>query len=812
MNRTNVKYAKQLGAERPISPFIPYSSHLTDNVIITTEGDFICTWKVDGICHETADPADVQMKLDQLNTLYRSIGSANVSIWTHQIRRQISDKLKSTFESDFARDLDNKYYSSFTDYKMMGNELYFTLVYRPYTNRTERAFARARRSAEDLKKLYFSQLEKVHELANQIESSMRKYGMERLGVYVDEYNVKCSSMLELINYLISGYWQKVMVPKIPLNEYLGTSWVFSGTETIEIRSPTRVRYARGVDFKEYNDTTEPGILNDLMYSDYEYVMTHSFSFMSRKKGKDFLEKQQNLLQNSNDGSAQQIIEISAAIDLLAQGKFAMGEYHFSLMVFGDTVEEAAKNTSEAITALQKRSFLASVITIATEAAFYAQLPANWFYRPRIAGLTSRNFAGMCSFHNFAAGKRDNNPWGQALSMLQTPAGQPFYLNFHQTRLDEDSFDKKPLGNTRIIGKSGSGKTAFMSFLLGQATKYATNAPMGFASVFLDKDRGAELTIRANNGKYFAFKNGVPSGMNPFQMEATEGNILFLINFIKKLSTLNGKTITTMDETRINDAVRTVMKMSKPLRSITIFCQNITEGTTKEEKEDSIIKRLARWCEGGQYAWVFDNPEDKIDFTVANIFGFDGTDFLDNADICAPISMYLLHRIESIIDGRRFIYWMDECWKWVEDDVFSEFVDNKQLTIRKQNGLGVFATQMPSSLLKSKNGAALVQQCATEIYLPNEKADYKEYTEGFKVTDAEFEIIKNLNEESRMFLVKQGNSSALVKLDLGAFSDELAILSGSTDNIELLEKVMAEVGENPNDWLPEFHRQRKLRRK
>ncbi|MBD4223050.1 type IV secretion protein C, partial [Xanthomonas citri pv. citri] len=90
--------------------------------------------------------------------------------------------------------------------------------------------------------------------------------------------------------------------------------------------------------------------------------------------------------------------------------------------------------------------------------------------------------------------------------------------------------------------------------------------------------------------------------------------------------------------------------------------------------------------------------DQIDFTTHTTYGFDGTDFLDNEDVRTPISMYLLHRMESVIDGRRFIYWMDEAWKWVDDDAFSDFAGNKQLTIRKQNGLGVFATQMPSSLL------------------------------------------------------------------------------------------------------------------
>src|SRR5699024_776635 len=106
----------------------------------------------------------------------------------------------------------------------------------------------------------------------------------------------------------------------------------------------------------------------------------------------------------------------------------------------------------------------------------------------------------------------------------------------------------------------------------------------------------------------------------------------------------------------------------------------------------------------------------------------------------------------------------EAWKWVDDEAFSEFAGNKQLTIRKQNGFGVFATQMPSSLLSSKIAASLVQQCATEIYLPNPKADFKEYTDGFKCTPTEFEIIKNMGEESRMFLIKQGHTSMLGMLD------------------------------------------------
>jgi len=39
---------------------------------------------------------------------------------------------------------------------------------------------------------------------------------------------------------------------------------------------------------------------------------------------------------------------------------------------------------------------------------------------------------------------------------------------------------------------------------------------------------------------------------------------------------------------------------------------------------------------------------------------------------------------------------------------------------------------------------------------------------------------------------------------------LAILSGSSDNIELLEQIIEEVGEDPKKWEPIFQQRRKAR--
>ncbi|WP_082332386.1 hypothetical protein [Xanthomonas citri] len=103
---------------------------------------------------------------------------------------------------------------------------------------------------------------------------MRRYGGdERRGIEVlrtyDKGGALHSQQLEFLNYLLTGEWQPVRVPQAPLNEYLGNAWVFAGTETIEIRTPVSTRFARCIDFKDYPENTEPGILNKMFTGRYD---------------------------------------------------------------------------------------------------------------------------------------------------------------------------------------------------------------------------------------------------------------------------------------------------------------------------------------------------------------------------------------------------------------------------------------------------------------------------------------------------------------------------------------------------------------
>lgn len=781
--------------------YISLSSVVAPGVVMCRSGELCATWYARGITFETADDEDIEAGTSLLNTLYRTISRSDYAVQFHRLRRPITDELTPCDDHGFARELSRKYNRKVGHERLMATELYVTLICK------KRSLIRKRRKADEIREELADRIEEFSKIAGQFARSLSRFGVRRLGEYTRN-GVRFSEQLSLYNFLLTGIMQPVRIPSCPLYRALAPAQIFIDTDMLEIQSGGQRRFMQSVELKDYTQGTFSGILDGLLYPDigslnpYVFVETQTFCFLSRNEGQKFLQQQQSRLLSAQDAGVSQIEAMSDAIDGVVNGDFSMGEYSYTLCVFGDDEPTTRKNTQDAVKKLQDEGFLPFVSTLAVTAAWYSQLPCSFEFRPRVARLTSRNFAELAPLHNFGSGKRDGNPWGEALALLQTPSDQPFYFNFHTSPAGENSFDKKTLGNTTVIGTSGSGKTVLLNFMLSMAQKYRDGTHK-LTVVFFDKDRGAEIAIRAMRGGYLSVLNGHPTGFNPFQLEATDENIQFLIRFMKLLISLDGHSISTYEELNLNDAVKAVMEMPRELRRMSLIPQYLPEGTTREERENSLSKRLRRWVDNGDLAWVFDNPVDELDFNRYPNFGIDGTEFLDNPQVRTPLAYYLLYRMEQVIDGRRFIFVMDEFWKWLLDEAFSDFAFNKLKTIRKQNGLGIFATQSPSDVIESPIAKAVIEQSATQIFLPNPRADRQDYVEGFKVTNAEFDIIRGLAEDSRMMLIKQGHHSVICRLDLGQFRDELKVLSGSTDNILLTEELRAQYGDDPDLWLPAF---------
>jgi type IV secretion system protein VirB4 len=788
------RYWKQAGAENPLARFVPFSSLVSAHDVITRGGDYLRVWRLDGVPFECADEHLIAERHEALCSLLRNLAGGQWAVWTHRLHRGVRDELAHPGEPGFARDLSVAYQARLGEHRMMSNELYLTLVYRPNVSRVSRALQSRQRSRDAIAAAQADALRVMEERSALVARVLRGFGPELLGVR-EERGRRYSEVAEFLGYLINACWRAVPAAAGPLYRTLPTTRLSFGGDKLELRHGDGTRYAALVDIKEYADAVQPGILNALLYEASEFIETQSFSILPRRESMRALELQRDQLIASDDVVASQVAEMDMALNELGDGQFCMGEYHYSLVVFGDDVADAGRRAAQAIGAIGEASSLQmSPVDLVADAAWFAQMPGNWQWRPRDAKLSSRAFAALAAGHNFARGKRDGNPWGEALALMRTPSGQPFYLNLHASPEGEDSADKKLPGNTLIIGSTGVGKTTLEMFLLTLTRKWDPAPRL----VLFDLDRGCEIALRALGGRYLTLEAGKPTGCNPLQREPTPARLQFWEQLIRTCIETRALPLMPSDERVIADAVKAVAMMPPGLRRFSTVRQNLPK-----TGENSLYERLGRWCQGGALGWVFDMADDRLgELGKARVIGFDTTEFLDLPEVRTPVMLYLLQVMEELVNGDRLIYVISEFWKALDHPIFCDFAKQKQKTIRKQNGLGIFDTQSPSDVLRHPIGRTMVEQSVTKIFLANPEAVREEYVEGFGLSEAEYDIVCSLGAQGgRRFLVKQGHASAICELDLSGLDEFINVLSATTDNVALLDDIRARHGNEPFQWLP-----------
>jgi type IV secretion system protein VirB4 len=100
---------------------------------------------------------------------------------------------------------------------------------------------------------------------------------------------------------------------------------------------------------------------------------------------------------------------------------------------------------------------------------------------------------------------------------------------------------------------------------------------------------------------------------------------------------------------------------------------------------------------------------------------------------------------------------------------------------------------------------MVEQSASHFILPNRAATEADYIDKLRLTRAEFGLVQEFGRSApRNFLCKQAYGSVQCTYDLTGADDMLAVLSSTTENVQLLDEVRAEVGDNPDIWLPVFY--------
>ncbi len=816
-----LKNAAALRREFTAAQRIPYRAHVASGVIRTEFGDYLQAFRLGGASFETSDDAQLNNWHERLNVLWRNIAGPGVALWAHVIRRRASiadaeSERRAVTRGDggFAGELQRRYRRRLREETLMLNELYLAVLYRPVAGKADRAVvARNRQDANKMRPepssstpsmpATSSPRRSVHPWRDMSRRPWAVTGTAASGAPHSSSTWLCSSTASAVA------WRCPADRSINVWLACGSS---SGPKRSSIGRPVRRVSPPSLESRNIRRPQLAGMYDRLLSAPMPFVLTQSFTFLSKASGQALLQRQFNRMANAGDFAVSQAAELKDALDALTSNEFVMGDHHFSLQIISEVADSGKLVPGVArLKALNDRvalarSFLADTgmlvarEDLALEAAFWAQLPGNFPFRPRKAPITSRNLAAMAPFHNYPLGRADGNHWGEALALLITSARSPYHFSLHASDpSDPDGGSRKDTGHTLICGPTGSGKTVLIGFLIALLARRDTT------QVIFDKDRGLEILVRALGGEYFPLKSGISTGFNPLQLPVTPSNVEFLKMWLAELAGFATRAAVrrTREQADLDQALRGTLALEVSARRLSRLIEFL-DPTDPE----GLHARLARWCEvsRGDYAWVFDNPVDSLAARLQgqSIIGFDVTEFLDHAQTRPAITLYLFHLVRQLLDGRRLVCWMDEFWRLLSDPAFESFAKDGPKTWRKLNAVMCLATQSPSDVLQSPISRTLVEQTPTKVFFPNSDASHAEYTEGFGLTEREFRLIKEeIEPGSRMFLVKQSHHSVVCQLDLKGFDAELAVISGRATEVVRMNELMATLGPDPVAWLPPF---------
>lgn len=767
--------------EKLAGAHLPYARHVDDVTLETRDGLLMQTIRLGGLLFETADTEELNYRAELRDTMLKALGSSRFAIYHHVVRRRAETAFEADYADEFSAELDERWRSKLASREMYVNELFLTLVRRPTQGRVgllDRIRNFASRTTIDRAAAFAVEKRALDAATEVLMASLGSYNPRLLSVYESEDGDR-SEPLEFLSYLYNGEMRPVVLPHGDLGNHIPFRRASFGQDAFELGPTGNLPRTFGavVSVKDYPGETLPGMFDELYRMPFDMTVSQSFAFVERGEALGRMNLALRRMRSTEDEALSLRDELARAKDDVAAGRAGFGEHHTSITIYAATLQELDQHVAEVAAVLADLGIVAVREDVALEPSFWAQFPGNFKYIARRALVSTGNFAGLASLHNFPIGQSRGNHWGDAVTLFETTAAGPYFFNFHHN----------DLGNFTVIGPSGSGKTVVMNFLLAQARKFKPRI------VFFDKDRGAELFIRAIGGQYDRLRPGTGSGLNPLQLEDNAANRQFLIEWISMLA---GGADSGEVET-IKDAIDANFEQPFAHRRLQHLV-DLFRGD-KRPRADDLYSRMRPWWGEGERAWLFDNEKDQTDLSAETI-GFDMTAILDDPIARTPALLYFFHRVEQRLDGSPAIIVVDEGWKALDDDVFVRRIKDWEKTIRKRNGIVGFATQSAQDALESRIASAIIEQAATQIFMINPKARAEDYMDGFGLTAHEYELVRTLPDNSHCFLIKHGNDSVVARLNLTGEADMLTILSGREKTIRLFDELIEETGDDPRAWM------------
>ncbi len=806
------KSKRQILADRELSAsrHICLSHLICPSIFETKEGALGAVIAVQGCPFELKDASDLNFNQQQI-ARFLVLLADKFSLYQVTHRRLQTVYPPGEFPEGFARDFNEAYKATFLNKPLFVNDQYVVLITKNRHKNQQSALSRAALFVglnhgpmrHEINLFREKQLKQLRKIITQALEYLSDFMPRLLG----EKAGKCgrqSELLEFFSIAINGEKRAFAYPKQDIATVLPCYRLFFGYDTLEWQGNTSKerKIAAVLSIYRYGAQTASVALDNLLKVGFEYVSTHSFVPLNQRDALERIRKQGRHLFETNDASSTQQAELEEARDLVGSGLLSFGMHHNTLLIGAEDKEQLEERCADVQKIYDAAGIKVIRETLNMESAFWAQIPGNFSYIRRDAMISSENFADFCSLHTYHHGYMEGNHLGSALMLVESSSRTPYYVNFHE-RGSGSKNDFTP-GSGTITAPTGAGKTTLMLALDAQSQKY------GGVRIFFDRGRGVEPYVRAMRGFYSCIDPRQSTGFNPLVLPDSAANRTFLSHWLGSLLVRKAEDrLSALEEKQVEAVINRTYTLPPDKRSLSVIASFFPADFER-------LDHLAPWLRtadlnrpDGRLAYLFDNLHDTLSLQVG-MAGFDMTHLLkhESESVTFSVMLYLFHRIEQSIDGTQLVgIYLDEGWQLLKNPFWQRKIEEYINTARKKNTYLIFSTQFPNTIAHSPLKSVLIEGGSTHIFLPNSRAEEADYRGSFKLSQREFDLIKNTPRQERKFLVKQGHEAAMGKLNLNGLEDYIAILSGNDATVKLLDQLRVEVGEDPSVWMPLFQQRR-----
>jgi len=768
--------------QRPalLADWLPWAGLVAPGVVLNKDGSFQRTARFRGPDLDSATQGELIATSARLNNALRRMGSG-WALFVEAERLAAADYPRSAFPEPLSWLVEEERRAAFEE---SGNHFesgyHLTLLYLP----PEESRARA------AKMLYENTptngVDWRERLQAFVAETDRVFGLLD-GVMPEIDWLDDAQTLTYLHATISTRRYSLAVPEVPfhIDALLTDSPLVGGL------APTLGdQHLRVVSVRGFPTSTWPGILDDLNRLGFAYRWSTRFLCLDKAEAekelarlrRQWFAKRKNVVALLRETIFQQesplvdtdannkAADADAALQELGSDQVAFGYLTATVTVLDADPAVADEKLRMVERVIQGRGFVTIPETLNAVDAWLSSIPGNAYANVRQPIVSTLNLAHMMPVSAVWAGPEKNDHLdGPPLIVTRTDGATPFRLVTHIG----------DVGHTLVAGPTGMGKSVLLATLAMQFRRYHGSRIFAF-----DMGRSMRATILGLGGEHYDLGTDGEIAFRPLARIDQEGYRTWAAEWIEGRLLHEGVAVGPDEKAAIWSALESLAGAPMEQRTMT--------GLSVLLQSNTLRQALSPYVLGGAHGKLLDADHDRLG--MADVQCFEMEELMHSKAAVMAVLHYLFARFDERFDGAPTLLILDEAWLFLDDPVFSARIRQWLKTLRKKNVSVIFATQSLADIKDSSIAPAIIESCASRIFLPNPQAtepQIRTIYEGFGLNRRQIEIVATA-QPKRDYYYQSRLGNRLFDLDLGPAALAFAGASTPQDQCDI-DRVLAQVG-------------------